>query len=203
MGPSDGIWFLCPQCGTANRPGKTACFLCGQRLDTAGSGVKPGAPLAPAAPAFHEYVNPYSPPPDSVSPALSFKISSLLMVIAVIAVCLGVAHENLILGIIQAVAVAPALAYTVIVAARNKARGRPMAIIDKVHTFLLAIVAVVVIAVSAIIAFVVTCFPVGYAVINTGGTGTWIIALVIGGIGAVAAAVFMTRFFLNLKRRRG
>ena len=81
------------------------------------------------------------------------------MVIAVIAVCLGVAHENLILGIILAVAVAPALVYTVIVAARSKARGRPMAVLDKVRTFLLAIVGVVVIAVSAIIAFFVTCFP--------------------------------------------
>ncbi len=49
------------------------------------------------------------------------------MVIAVIAVCLGVFHENLVLGIILAVAVTPAMAYTMIVAAKSEARGRPMA----------------------------------------------------------------------------
>jgi hypothetical protein len=118
------------------------------------------------------------------------------MVIAVIAVCLGVAHENLNLGIIQAVAVAPALAHTVIVAARSKARGRPMDVFEKVSTFVIAIVGVVVIAVSAIVAFFVTCFPVSVAARDFG------VGLVIGGTAAVAAAAYVTYRLLTSDRRR-
>ena len=55
-----------------------------------------------------EPINPYAPPATDVTTPLSFRISSLLMVIAVIAVCLGVARAELVLGIIVAVVVMPA-----------------------------------------------------------------------------------------------
>jgi len=128
-------------------------------------------------------------------------------VIAVISVCLGVARENVVLGIFLAVLVAPALGYTVIVAAKSKARGRPMAVFKKVSTFLAALVGVVVIAVSAFIAFFVTCLSVGIAS-EAGYIGrdwdlkTLVTACVYGGgTAAVAAAAFMTYFLLTRKRR--
>ena len=121
MGRSDLIWFVCPECGAANRP-KNFCFLCGHDLDTGRLETTAGTPRSPISFTSPEPVNPYAPPPTGFSPAFTFRISSLLMVIAVFAVCLGVAHENLIMGIILAVAVAPALVYTVIVATERKAR---------------------------------------------------------------------------------
>ena len=74
-------------------------------------------------------------PTTGFSPAVTFQISSLLLVIAVIAVCLGIAHENIILGIILAVVVVPALVYTVVVAEKRSAGGSPMAVLDKAATF--------------------------------------------------------------------
>jgi len=210
MAPPDGIWFVCPQCGASNRPGATACFLCGYGLDTARPETRTAAPKSPASPTSAELVNPYAAPTTVFSPALTFRISSLLMVIAVIAVCLGVAHENLVLGIILVVAVTPALVYTIIVAAKSKARGRPMDVFEKVWSFLAALAGVVVIAVSAVIAFCMTCVPIGFATLPAGrllrpGPDTdFIIALVAGGTAGVAAAAYMTYYLLTRKgRRRG
>ena len=202
MGLSDGIWFVCPECGASNHPRATACFLCGHFLDTARPETRTGAPKSPASPTSPELVNPYKPSTTLLSPALAFRISSLLMVIAVIAVCMGVAHENVFFGILLAVAVAPALGYTFIVAARRKAKERPMAVFEKVSTFLAAIVGVVMIAVSAVVSFFVTCIPVGYATVGAAEDSGLIIALVIGGTAAVAAAAYMTYYLLHRKGRR-
>jgi len=126
-----------------------------------------------------------------------------MMAIAVIAVCLGVAHENLVLGIIVAVAVAPALVYTVIVAAKSKAKGRPMAVFQKLNTFLAAAVAVPMVAVSAVIASRVIYVDVGNAACGAGYPG-FITALVIGGTAGVATAAYMTYYLFHRKgRRRG
>jgi len=201
MAPPDQIGLVCPDCGVWNRGGKTACFLCGHRLVTAWPATMPEVPKSPTSPTSPDLVNPYAPPTDFHSPALTFRINSLLIVTAVIAVCLGVMHERLVLGIILAVAVAPALVYTFIVAARRKARGRPIAVLEKVGTFLAALAGVVVIALAAVIAFFVTCIPVAFADVGAGNTGA-MLALVTGGTAGVATAAFMTYFLLCRKGRR-
>jgi len=211
MAPPDPIGLDCPECGAANWAGETTCFLCGHGLDTARPETRTGAPKSPALPTSPELVNPYAPPTTFVSPALTFRISSLLMVIAVIAVCLGVARENLFLGIFLAVVVAPALMYTVIAAARSRASGMPRAVFEKVSTFFAALVGVVVIEVSALIAFCMTCVPVGYATLAAGYwaiagnvRNEWglIFALATGGAAGVAAAAYMTYRLLHRKGRR-
>jgi len=125
----------------------------------------------------------------------------------VIAVCLGVAYENLIMGIILSVAVAPELVYTFVWWSKSKARGRPMAALEMVGSFFAALVGVVVIAVSAFIAFFVTCLSVGIAS-EAGYVGRgWDLKSLVtacvygGGTAAVAAAAFMTYFLLTRKRR--
>jgi hypothetical protein len=197
MAPPDGIWFACPECGASNRPGHTACFLCGHGLDTAQPATTTGVPESPASPTWPELVTPYEAPTTIVIPALKFRISSLLLVIAVIAVCLGVLHENWGMGILLAIAVTPALLYTIIVAAKTKARGRPMAVFKKVGTFLGAIVGVVVIAGSAVIAFFVTCIPAVAASRDTNN-----VAVICGSAG-VATAAFVTYYLLFMRGRRG
>ncbi len=138
----------------------------------------------------------HEPPTTLVSTPLSFRISSLLMVIAVNAVCLGVAHENIYLGIILSVAIAPALVYTVVVAERRKARRSPMAFLDKAVTLFLAIVGVVIIEISALVAFFMTCVSVAYV---TAGSG---IALVAGGIAGVASLASAIYLLLSFRKGR-
>jgi hypothetical protein len=201
MAPPDPIGLDCPECGASNRAGDSLCFLCGHGLDTARPETRTGVPESPASPTSPELVNPYRAPTTMVSSALTFRISSLLMVIAVIAVCLGVVHENMLLGITLAVVVAPALVYTSIVAAKRKVRGRPMAVLEKVWTFLAAAAGVVLVALSAVIAFFVTCIPVSIGTVRAGGLG-FIIGLVTGGTAAVAAAACVTYLLLTRNRRR-
>ncbi|MFI5458240.1 MAG: hypothetical protein ACHRXM_22650 [Isosphaerales bacterium] len=191
MGERTG--FVCPECGASNRAGETVCFLCGHGLDTLRPETRKGVPNSPTSP---ELVNPYKAPTTIVSPALTFRISSLLLVIAVIAVCLGVAHENWGMGILLAITVTPALLYTMIVAAKSKVRGRPMAVFKKIGTFLAAIVGVVVIAGSAVIAFFVTCIP---AVAISRDMNIVAVTCYTAG---VATAALMTYYLLFMRGRR-
>jgi hypothetical protein len=203
MDKADGIWFVCPECGASNRAGDSVCFLCDHRLDAARPEVPSDALKRATSRTAPELVNPYAPPGGFDSPALTFRISSLLLVIAVIAVCLGVWHEVPFLGIMLAVVAAPALVYTSVVAARSRASGQPMSVFDKVGSFAGALAGVVVIEFSALIGFGATCMPaVGIAVVaGANGQPAMIAAVVVGGIGAVAAATLVTYFFLTRKGR--
>jgi hypothetical protein len=141
-----------------------------------------------------------------VSPAVTFRISSALLGIAVIAVSLGVAHESLFLGIVLAVLVAPALLYTVVMAVKGRQRGRPLAVFEKVWTFLFAVSGVASILMSALVAFCMTCAPVGFVSLVFGSENAFYVAFyvapVIGAIGAVVGAVLMARVLLTRTRRR-
>ena len=204
MAPPQRVWLRfprCGKCGTLNRPGAITCFLCGHGLDTAMSKTEHGAPNSAKSPGSPESVNPYAPPTTGFSPALTFRISSLLMVIAVIAVCLGVAHENLLLGIILAVAVVPALVYTIIVVERRTITGMPMAAIDIAATFVIAIGGVVIIEFSAVVAFCMTCIPIGSVSFGANSAVGLIIALTVGGIAGIAAAICATYLLVFRKGR--
>jgi hypothetical protein len=196
-----GIASVCPECGAANRTRFCFCLVCGHDLGTARSHSSTRSPKSPTSAAAFEHVNPYAPPTTIDSPLYTFRIRSLLMLIAMIAVCLGVGHENLFLGILLAVAVAPALVYTAIVAARRSALGRPMAFIDKVRTFLAAIVGVVVIAVSGFIAFFATCFSIASANAANANPNFLVILFTTSGAAAVAAGAFVTYLLLTRKGR--
>jgi len=211
MAPPDRLALVCPECGALNRAGFRFCFLCNQLLVTVPPATTTDAPKSPTSHTSPELVNPYAPPTTFVSPALTFRISSLLMAIAVIAVCLGVAHENWGLGIVLAVAVAPALLWTIYEATTNKANGRPMAVFEKVGTFLGSLVGVVVIEVSAVIAFVVTCVPMGLATVrgfgdsaraNTWGSTYLPVAVVNGGLVGIAVGGYVTYVLITRRSRR-
>ncbi|MGO9922198.1 MAG: hypothetical protein ACLQIB_46815 [Isosphaeraceae bacterium] len=199
MAPPDRIESVCLECGAANRPGETACFLCGRSLDTARPATMTGVPKSAAPTTSPELFNPYEPPTTILSPGLTFRISSLLLLIVAVAVCLAVAHEDWIVGIALAAAVAPALGYTSIMASRSAAEGRPMEVFQKVWSFLAALCGVVVIALSALIAFCLTCIPAGFVALNVGDLGSYL-ALGIGGTAGVAAAAYMTYYLLTRKR---
>ena len=200
MGQSDGTRLVCPQCFSSNRPGDITCFLCGHGLENAMVKIETEAQRAPTPPRSSGSVNPYAPPASDISPAVTFRIGSLLLVIAVIAVCLGVARENLVLGIILAVVVVPALIYTFIVVEKRSA-GIPMAVPDKAFTFLVAIGGVLIIEFSGLVAFCMTCIPIGSVSFGANSAVGMIIALTLGGIAAIAAAWYATYLLVFRKRR--
>jgi uncharacterized RDD family membrane protein YckC len=201
MAPSDGIWFVRPKCGASNRAKSTFCFLCGDGLDAAELEKTGGTPESPVWFTSAEPVNPYEPQAEFTTKHFSFQIDSLLMVIAVIAVCLGVAHENLSVGIILAVAVVPALVYTIIVAAKAKARGTPMGGLNKASHFLIAIVKVVVVEFSGLVAFAMICVAIGTMFSGQGNLGSTVV-LVAGALAGIADATCLTYLLFIRKGRR-
>jgi hypothetical protein len=175
---------VCPDCGAWARAGETTCFLCGKRLSAA---------LAQKA------IPDVAPPvPGTLRP--TFHISSFLLLIAVVALCLGVGRDQPVLGIALAIVVLPAAVYTTIVAFRSAATGRPMSVFEKAWSFAGAITGVMAIEFAAIVSFCTTCVPVGFVAVSAGAPGM-IVALVSGGAAAVVTAVFMTRYLLTRKFR--
>jgi hypothetical protein len=163
----------------------TQCWLCGQSLD------RPGPAVAP-------------PPPPMEPARRTFGLSSLMLVIALVAVCLGVYREVPGLGILLAILVTPALVRTSVVATRRKAGGRPMPPLDKVGVFAGTLAAVVVIGVSAIAAFAITCFPIGLAAFSMGRNGgvLGVTAFLVGFCAALAAGYGAYRLIRRIGRRK-
>ena len=77
-----------------------------------------------------------------------------------------------------------------------------MLVAEKVHTFGAAFLGVMVIEFAALVAFCMTCFPIGYIAATAGGSSTGIVgAFVIGGLAGVVAGGLVTYFLLTRKRR--
>jgi hypothetical protein len=132
----------------------------------------------------------------------AFRISSLLLIIAVVAVCLANWRVQPYAGIGVTVVVLPALGYTCIVGFKSAAAGKPMLVAEKVHTFGAAFLGVLVIEFAALVAFCMTCFPTGYIAFSTGGGAPAVVgAFVLGGLAAVVAGGWVTYFLLTRKRR--
>jgi hypothetical protein len=123
------------------------------------------------------------------------------MVIAVIAVCLGACREELVVGIIVTALAAPALVYTILVAARQTGAGNSMPVLDQIGTFLKALAPVAIIEFASLISFVTTCIPTGFISIAAGQAGV-IFAFIVGGAAGIATAVYMTRYLLRKWGRR-
>ena len=90
-------------------------------------------------------------------------------------VCLGVARAELVVGIIVAVVVMPALVYTVIMVKKRSTRERPMAVADKVIAFIVAIGGVIIVEFSAVVAFCMTCYPIGAVSFSANGRAQGVI----------------------------
>jgi len=104
-----------------------------------------------------------------------------MVLIAVIAVCLGVLRLVPGLGILLIILVIPALARTFVGATRRQALGRSMSWDEKVLAFLGSLGIVAVIGLAASIAFVATCFPTGYVMLmGAGGPAGFILAFLAG-----------------------
>jgi hypothetical protein len=201
MGQSKRTRVVCPQCLSSDHPGDVTCFLCGHGLENAVLDIEIEATKSRTSSSSPESIDPFAPPTSESSPNVTFRISSLLLVIAVIAVCLAVAHENPILGILLAVVVVPALVYSFVVVEKRSARGSPVAIRDKAVIFVVAIGDVLIIKLSGLIAFCITSYAIVSAPVASGGAPGLIPAIILGGIAGVAAAWYVTYLLVFRKGR--
>ena len=116
MEPPDSRTIRCPSCGGENTVGKSRCFLCGEPL-----AVTPGEANNPwAAPAAEVNLSPRT-----------FTLGSLMLVIALIAVCMGVLVEIPGLGVVLILVTTPALIRTLRAVSKGKQTGKPLVWWDK------------------------------------------------------------------------
>lgn len=175
---------LCPICRAENRPETAYCFLCGQAL--AGAEVaaarKPCGIVAPVAPHWAR-----------------FRLNSLMLLIALIAVSLGIWNEApqfIVLFVVPAVI---ALVRTVMVS-----DGRDSGF-KRIGIFMVTFAALVGVAVAGFVAFCATCL----AIMSTGegefGVSRQGPGLIVGGIAGVAVMVWVTVLLFRRasRKRRG
>lgn len=196
MALSDEIQFVCIGCGALNPLGADICADCKYRFagpegESAASPV--GAPRPRTRPAVFE---PYAPPAAPIAPPRTFRIGTLLVFIAVIAVCLAALRASIGLGVFVVVSLIPATIRMAVVAGNRRTRGWPMSLEEKILTFIMTIGAIYLVGISCIIAFVVTCFPTG---LLTGSIG---LALIVGVAGAITAGLWISSLFLRTSRNR-
>ena len=136
----------CPRCGARCEPGALRCPLCHDTFSE---------PLATA-----------EPPAVAPSPSLprrGLHLGTMMLVIALIAVCLAVTQELPGLGVPLCVASVLAMVRTIRVSNRRRRNARPLTTYAAVMVFLSSLALTTAAGWSAVIAFAVTCFPVGIA----------------------------------------
>jgi hypothetical protein len=175
---------FCPHCQAEYQPGAERCWMCHQPLEAA----RPGQP---------------SPPTKA---ARSFHLNTLMVVIALIAVLLGLFRESSGLGIFVAVICLPAALRLRSVAAQRQARDQPMSLPEKIWDFigsaLIAWAMLVMLAICAAVAFFLMCLAGG---VNFTGPATqppWpsYIPVVLPVVVGLACAIVMVRY-LWIRRR--
>ena len=87
-----------------------------------------------------------------------FSLRTLLLLTTLVAVCLGLLRTMIALGILFAVAAAPALIRTVRAAARSKADGRPIGLAGLVGTFLSSLGLVASLTITSLGVLLGVCF---------------------------------------------
>lgn len=182
MPKADTAAASCPHCAARLQSEDTACWLCGGRINT---GFPSDQRVATEA---------NVPPTLAPNTALTFNLSSLMLIITLIAVCLGVFRLAPGLGIAAAVLATPALIRTMIFSKRRRARGDALNVGEKTLAFVGSVGVVLTICVGACAAFGAVCFGtaaiVCYSTQSMGGGRAAIgIQLAIGGAVVIGLAV--------------
>ncbi len=178
MSPPDVGPVVCPMCSAENLRGAARCFLCGQSLSGATELAPPKPPGGPAA-----------------MPGATPRITSIMLLIALVAVFLGVFREAPGLALVLAIPGTIALTRTLAVAG---GRPGPRSWFDHVVVFLATFAAVIIVAIAAVVSFFATCL----AIVTTASGGDSLGAgLILGGIAGVAVLIGLTVAFTFWGRR--
>lgn len=125
----------CGQCGASCAVEATRCWLCNAPLSAAIAGAS-GAP----------------------APAQQFSLATILLVITLIAVCLGTFRISPGFGIAVICFSVPALIRTVVVGVQNKSVGQRLTIGDKLRVFAASLGIMVLVGIAAFVAFQIACW---------------------------------------------
>ena len=141
MNDPANIQHACPACGAAIHHDSSRCWLC-------------NTPAA-SSPALRESVqNPFAAAPGP----WTFSLSSLMLVMTLIAVCFGLGGIEPGLGIGIAFLVTPAALRTAVAATRRRRAGHGMSIAEKLVAFAASLGVVIAIIVATGVAFYATCW---------------------------------------------
>jgi hypothetical protein len=191
------IQFACIGCGAMNPAGAEVCSGCGHRFREPTFVPPPPASMpdpyeGPRWPSASS--NPYEAPRSRVGTAPTFRIGTAMVLIAVVALCLGAFSSGVVEGSLVTVGLLPATIRTFYIAGRREDEGWPMSLGGKLATFFATIGAMILVVFSSILAFGLTCFPVG---MTSGDLG---LALGAGIIAALATAVGLTYALIKMSR---
>ena len=184
MASTDEFAPRCPECGAALDSRESKCWLCLRKLT--------------AEPEMNPYV---SPPAQAlaVSPA-QFSLSTLLLVMTLVAVCLGVTMAAPGLGVLLIVLALPALVRTVVSGLKQKQAGAPYTPSEKIAAYCVSLMVMLMVGVAGGIAFEIACWGSGLLVIGIGGDQNLEAGLITGvalgsiaGIGVLVWLLYLTR----------
>ena len=169
----------CPNCGAARQAQESACWLCGfeEQKET----VPPWKPVPRAIPHNEG----------------TFTITSMMLVITLIAICLGMGAVAPGLGILLGMLSLPAFIRTTLVVSRRQAAGRTIDSSSKVSLFLASLGTVIVAGIAAFVVFFGTCIAACFGAMaleqkGAGfGGGLFFVMLIIGGCLGMASGIFV------------
>ncbi|MEX2114532.1 MAG: hypothetical protein WD845_15160 [Pirellulales bacterium] len=154
----------CQECSAANEPGNTLCWLCGRRFNA-------DEPIS----AQLVSMSPLVAPPQ-------FALSTMMLIITLICVCLGVLTIAPGLVVPLVAVVVPALFRTVSATKRMARQGQEVTIADRVATFSTSLGVVFLTWIAGLVAFAAACATAVGVALSTddGGGGNAGIAIAIG-----------------------
>jgi hypothetical protein len=182
----------CRHCGAELIAGRSECWLCHASMPAGGD----AAIIVAEAAGNRQAARPTG--------RFQFGISSILLFTTFVAILCSITTMSPGLGVALAILAIPALLRTYVVAARRGASGKPMSTGGKAGVFLLTLFVVVgaIVAVlgAFVVAFLATCAVTGG---DRGFDGSLPLALLFGGVAAIATIVVIVLTLVAASRRRG
>lgn len=139
----------CPECGARLKAADAKCWLCGRPIKD--DAVVIAEVIGGAAP---EWVQAHQPP---LKP-WQFSLESMLLVITLVAVCLGMIVAMPGIGVLAAIVAGPALIRTLMVGYQERRAGHKQSIGEKVLAFLASTGVAIAVLLAGASAFGAACF---------------------------------------------
>ncbi len=174
MKPGRIAYVTCPRCRALNEHGMAECFLCEMNL----AGLRADVASADSGPRF--------------------RVATLMIVIALVAVFLGIWRAWPWVAALMLLPASFALVRMVVLPSEKS--GHPPTAWDYLAAFVVTFMLVVLMMGSSVVAFLGTCFVMAVPVANATGMRTDNVAVILALVAAIAAPVSM---LIVAARRRG
>jgi len=183
MTPEPTRVVTCPRCRAVNTHGSSQCFLCDRSLV-----------------GLHADHSTWSPASSAPAPVMSFHLGTMMLVIALIAVGLGVAITQPALAVVLTL---PAIIATCrLVTLRNRVPDGNPSSLRYVGSFLATFTVVCLVMIASGFAFFMTCLGVISQSPGAYGGEFFGTGLLCGAIAGVAVAIGITVAIVRSRRRR-